>query len=78
MNKKKITEELHRRLDTNFKDFMSAEKRYFEQPSIPNGSRRQESKHRLDIALREAEQYMLEKYGIGKDDFHKMVEEFMS
>ena len=40
MNKKKIKDEIRKRLDGPFKEFMSAVKRYDEVPSIPNGARR--------------------------------------
>lgn len=77
MNKKKITEELYKRLDVPFKDFMSSAKRYFEQPSIPNGARRQEARDHFDEALRKAAEYALEKWGLTPEEFNKIIDGMM-
>ena len=75
MNKKKITEELHKRLDANFKDFMSAEKRYFEQPSIKNGSRRQEARENLNKAIKDFAEYAFETWHLTTEEFNKIIDE---
>lgn len=77
MNKKKITEELHKRLDSSFKDFMSAEKRYFEQPSIPNGAKRKDARDHFDEALRKAEEYVFETWHLTPDEFNKIIDGMM-
>ena len=77
MNKKKITEELHKRLDSSFKDFMSAEKRYFEQPSIPNGARRKDARDHFDEALRKAAEYVFETWHLSPEEFSGIVDEIM-
>lgn len=77
MNKKKITEELHKRLDANFKDFMSAEKRYLERPSIPNGARRRDARDHFDEALRKAAEYVFETWHLTPDEFAEIVDGIM-
>lgn len=77
MNKKKITEELYKRLDVPFKDFMSSAKRYFDQPSIPNGSRKQDARYRLDEALRDAAEYVFCEYQISPESFAEIVDELL-
>ena len=77
MNKKQITQELHKRLDSLFKDFMSAEKRYFEQPSINNGSRRQEARENLNKAIKDFAEYAFETWHLTPDESNKLVDEIM-
>lgn len=77
MNKKKITDELYKRLDLPFKDFMSAEKRYFEQPSIPNGARRKDARDHFDEALRATEEYALETWHLTPEEFAEIVDGIM-
>lgn len=75
MNKQKIKNEIHKIIDPSFKDFMSAEKRYFEQPSIPNGARRKDARDNFDEALRKAAEYALEKWGLTPDEFNRIIDE---
>ena len=77
MNKKQLIEELHKRLDANFKDFMTAEKRYFEQPSIPNGARRKDARDNFDEALRKAAEYVFETWHLTPEEFSEIVDEIM-
>lgn len=77
MNKKKITEELHKRLDSYFKDFMTAEKRYFEQPSIPNGAKRKDARDHFDEALRKAAEYVFETWHLTPEEFSEIVDGIM-
>lgn len=75
MTKKQMTDELHKRLDGSFREFKSAEKRYFEQPSITNGSRKQDARDQFDEALGGAEEYALEKWGLTTQEFNKLLDE---
>ena len=77
MNKKQLISELHKRLDLPFKDFMTAEKRYFEQPSIPNGARRKDARDHFDEALRKAAEYALEHWGLTPEEFNKIIDGMM-
>lgn len=77
MNKKKITEELHKRLDSYFKDFMTAEKRYFEQPSIPNGAKRKDARDHFDEALRKAAEYVFETWHLTPEEFAEIIDGIM-
>lgn len=75
MNKKQLISELHKRLDSPFKELMSAIERYEEQPSIPNGTRKQEARENLNKALMETAEYALEKWQLSTDDFNGIVDE---
>lgn len=77
MNKKQMIDKLHKMLDANFKDFMSAEKRYFEQPSIPNGARRKDARDNFDEALRKAAEYVFETWHLTPEEFSGIVDEIM-
>ena len=71
---KKIIDEIHRRIDGPFKEYMSAVKRFEEQPSIPNGSRKQEAKVGLDNAIKETAEYVFEKWHVSPDEFSKLID----
>ena len=75
MNKKQMIDELHKRLDAPFKEFMTAANRYHEQPSIPNGSRKQDARESLDKALREMAEYALENWKLSPEEFNAIVDE---
>lgn len=75
MNKQNITDEIHKRLDAPFREFMSAAKRYDEQPSIPNGARKQDARDALYKALDEMAEYALENWNLSPNDFNAIVEE---
>lgn len=77
MNKKQLISELHKRLDSYFNDFMSAEKRYFEQPSIPNGARRKDARDHFDEALRKAAEYVFETWHLTPEEFSEIVDGIM-
>ena len=49
--------------------------RYDQQPSIPNGSRMQESRDNLHKAIRKVAQEVMEKFRITPEDFSKIVDE---
>lgn len=74
MNNKKIMDELHKMLDKPFKEFMSAAKRWHDQPSIQNGARKQEARDKLDEALRAAAEHAWEKFNLPPDEFNKIIE----
>ena len=73
MNKQNITDEIRIRLDSPFREFMSAAKRYDEQPSIPNGSRKQDARDTLYRALDEMAEYALENWNLSPNDFTDVV-----
>lgn len=75
MNKKQMTEEIRKRLDGPFKEFMSAVKRYDEVPSIPNGARKQSALLGLYKALRDMAEYALENWNLSPKDFNALVDE---
>ena len=75
MNKKKIKDEIRKRLDGPFKEFMSAVKRYDEVPSIPNGARKQSALLGLYKALRDMAEYALENWHLTPEDFNAIVDE---
>lgn len=77
MNRKQITRELHKRLDASVREFMSATKRYFEQPSIPNGARRQEARDHMDEAIKATAEYALGNWGLPPEEFAEIIEEIM-
>ena len=77
MNKQKIKDEIRKHLDGPFKDFMSAEKRYFEQPSIPNGARRKDARDHFDEALRKAAEYVFETWHLTPEEFAEIVDGIM-
>ena len=75
MNKQKIIDEIRKRIDAPFREFMSAAKRYDEQPSIPNGARMQQAREDLHKAIRKAAQEIMEKFRIPPEDFSKIVDD---
>ena len=75
MKKQKIIDELHEMLDAPFKELMVAAKRYDDQPSIPNGARKQEARDKLDEALRAAAEHTLEKWHLPPEEFNEIVDE---
>lgn len=77
MNKKQMIEELHELIDVPFRNFMTAEKRYFEQPSIPNGARRKDARDNFDEALRKAAEYVFETWHLTPEEFSGIVDEIM-
>ena len=58
-----------------FKDFMSAVKRYDEQPSIPNGARKQEAREALHKALHETAEEILERWKLTSEELDKLLDE---
>ena len=77
MNKQKIKNEITKMIDPSFKDFMSAEKLYFEQPSIPNGARRKDARDNFDEALRKAAEYVFETWHLTPEEFAEIVDGIM-
>lgn len=77
MNKQKIKNEITKMIDPSFKDFMTAEKRYFEQPSIKNGSRRQESRENLNKAIKDFAEYAFETWHLTPEQFAEIVDGIM-
>lgn len=77
MNKKQMIDELHKMLDAPFRNFMSAEKRWHDQPSIQNGARKQEARDNFDEALRKAAEYVFETWHLTPEEFSGIVDEIM-
>lgn len=74
MKKQNMIDEIRKRIDAPFKEFMSVSKRFDEQPSIPNGARRQSAALALYKALNEMAEYALENWNLSPEEFNKIVE----
>lgn len=90
MNNKKITAEVEvlteirdiqaktyivQKLSKHIAEVQRCVDRYDQQPSIPNGSRMQESRDNLHKAIRKVAQEVMEKFRIPPEDFNKIVDE---
>lgn len=75
MNKQNMIDEIRKRIDAPFKEFMGAAKRFDEQPSIPNGARKQSAALALYKALNEMAEYALENWNLSPEDFNAIVDE---
>lgn len=75
MKKNELINELHKMLDKPFKEFMAAAERWHDQPSIPNGARKQDARDMLDDALRAAAEHALENWNLSPEDFNAIVDE---